>query len=52
VDDWDQELPEAFKRHLDALSEDGLYKSLTEAHEATELNKKAPPTTVRPALKK
>jgi len=38
----DQECPAAFKVHLDNLSEDGLYKSLTAAHEATKLDGKAP----------
>jgi len=52
VDDWDQELPAAFKKHLDSLSEDGLYKSLTKAHEATKLVEKAPPSNVCTSLKK
>jgi hypothetical protein len=31
--------------HLDSLHEERLYQSLTEAHEATKLEKKAPPST-------
>jgi hypothetical protein len=45
VKDWDKETPEEFKKHLDVLHEEQLYQSLTEAHKATKLEKKAPPST-------
>ena len=45
VKDWDKETPEEFKKHLDSLHEERLYQSLTEAHEATKLEKKTPPST-------
>jgi hypothetical protein len=45
VKDWDKEYPEDFKRYLDSLNIERLYKSLAEAHEATKLEEKAPPST-------
>jgi hypothetical protein len=43
VDDWEKDEPEAFKWHLDSLSEDGLYSSLTAANEAAKLKATAHP---------
>lgn len=43
VDDWDKSEPEAYKQHLDGLSQDGLYRSLTAANEATKLEAQAHP---------
>jgi hypothetical protein len=45
VKDWDKEYPKEFKKHLDSLGNERLYKSLTEAHEATKLEEEAPPST-------
>jgi len=45
VNDWDKEYPKEFKKHLDSLGNERLYKSLTEAHEATKLEDKAPLST-------
>jgi len=45
VKGWDEEYPEEFKKHLESLGNERLYKSLTEAHEATKLEEKAPPST-------
>jgi hypothetical protein len=46
VEDYDKEYPAEFKKHLDSLSANCLYKSLTEAHEAAKLDEKAPSKTV------
>jgi hypothetical protein len=45
VKDWDEDYPEEFKKHLGSLGNGRLYKSLTEAHQPTKLEEKAPPST-------